>query len=88
MEQVEIRIRGELAGDWSSWLAGLSIAHPVCGQTVLRGPIRDQAELRGVLDELADLGLALVSVSIVGEEPPARPRPSPGGKEADRTSCA
>ena len=63
MEHVCIRIKGHLAEDWSDSLAGLRIAHAKGGETVLSGPVRDQAALRGVLDRLADLGVELVSLA-------------------------
>jgi hypothetical protein len=68
MEQVRIRIKGHLAEDWSDSLAGLRITHTSRGETVLMGPVRDQAALRGVLERLADLGVELVSVSTRSEQ--------------------
>ena len=62
MQQVEIRVRGQIDRDWSDWFGGLAIAHTVQGETVLAGSIRDQAELRGMLFRLTDLGLDLVSL--------------------------
>lgn len=74
MDQVEIRIRGEIARDWSESLGGLSITYTGRGETALTGHVRDQAALRGVLNKLADLGLELVSVATgpSGERPRAR----------------
>jgi len=62
MQQVEIRVRGQIDRDWSDWFGGLAIAHTMQGETVLAGSIRDQAELRGMLFRLTDLGLDLVSL--------------------------
>ena len=62
MQQIEITVKGQLNRDWSDWFGGLTIVYTVQGETVLTGPIRDQAELRGVLIRLADLGLELVSL--------------------------
>jgi hypothetical protein len=64
VEKVEIRVRGQLDSNWSEWLSRLSFAYTEDGETVLAGPIRDQAELRGVLFRLADLGLSLISVNV------------------------
>jgi len=61
--QVEIQIKEHLDEDWSDWLAGFSVVHTEGGETVLAGPVRDQAELRGLLNRLADLGAQLSSVS-------------------------
>ena len=63
MEKIEIRIRGQIDRNWSGWFGGLRINHTPRGETVLTGPIRDQAELRGVLFRLADLGLELISLN-------------------------
>ena len=60
---VEIRVRGQLDTDWSDQLGGLAIAYVEERETVLTGLVRDQAMLRGLLTEIADLGLDLVSVT-------------------------
>ena len=60
---VEIHIRGQIDRDWADWLGGLKISHYPDGSTVLSGSIRDQTALYGLLSQLADLGLQLVSVS-------------------------
>lgn len=62
MLDVEIRIRGQIDADWSELLGGLIII-PAGGETHLVGRVRDQAMLRGLLNELADLGLDLISVN-------------------------
>jgi hypothetical protein len=62
VEDIEIRIRGQIDRDWSDWLQGMSIAHVPGGETVLTGHVRDQAALRGLLSRLADLNLALISL--------------------------
>jgi hypothetical protein len=78
MLQVEIRVEGCLDERWSEWLDGLAITHTGTGpnggggETVLTGPIVDQAALYGLIGKLRDLGLALVSVRRVG--PAAKPR--------------
>ena len=38
------------------------------GNTVLTGPVRDQAELQGLLQRVSDLGLTLLSAIAVEEE--------------------
>ena len=65
MEQVEIRVRGQIDERWSEWLDGLTIAHTDENETVLTGPILDQAALYGLVAKLRDLGLPLSSVSCV-----------------------
>jgi hypothetical protein len=63
MQKIEIRIRGHINRSWSDWFGDLNINHTPWGETILTGPIRDQAELRGVLFRLADLGLELTSLN-------------------------
>jgi hypothetical protein len=63
MQEVEIRIGGQIDKSWSTWFSGLSITHNESNETVLTGSVQDQAELRGILSRLADLGLELISVT-------------------------
>lgn len=67
MQQIEIRIKGQINQNWSDWCGGLTITHTERGETVLAGSVRDQAALRGLLDRLADLGIQLISVSLPGQ---------------------
>jgi hypothetical protein len=59
----EIRVKGHLPQDWSAWFEGLTIIQRPNGETVLAGPLRDQAALFGVMIKLRDLGLTLLSVN-------------------------
>lgn len=58
----EIRIKGRLGQQWSAWFEGLTIT-PDNGDTLLTGPVVDQAALYGLLKKVRDLGLPLISVS-------------------------
>ena len=58
----EIRIKGHLDNRWADWFEGLTITREDNGETVLRGPVVDQAALHGLLRKVRDLGLPLVSV--------------------------
>ena len=60
--QYEIRVRGHLASHWSYWFEGFAIALKDNGETLLSGPVVDQADLYGVLIKVRDLGLPLISV--------------------------
>jgi hypothetical protein len=62
MQQVEIRVKGCIDRRWSEWLDGLTISHPNQDETVLTGPILDQAALYGLMSKLRDLGLSLLVV--------------------------
>jgi hypothetical protein len=61
-ETYEIRVRGCLEAQWSDWFDGLAVAPQPCGETLLTGPVRDQAALHGLLNKIRDLGLPLLSV--------------------------
>jgi hypothetical protein len=57
----EIRVAGSLSPQWMDWFDGLVI-NKENGETLLCGPVADQAALFGLLKKIRDLGLPLVSV--------------------------
>ena len=61
-ELYEIRVQGRLGPDWSGWFEGLTIKQQPNGDSVLAGPVPDQAALHGILIKIRDLGLPLLSV--------------------------
>lgn len=61
----QIRFKGHLNGDWTDWFEGLSITLEENGDTLLTGSLLDQSALHGLLKKVRDLGLSLVSVSLV-----------------------
>jgi hypothetical protein len=61
----EIRIKGHLGSQWTDWFEGLTITLEEDGDTLLTGPVTDQAALFGLLKKVRDLGMPLVSVSQV-----------------------
>lgn len=54
----QIRVEGHLARGWADWFDGLSVSLDPDGDTVLTGPLVDQAALYGVLRRVRDLGSA------------------------------
>jgi hypothetical protein len=58
----KIRVKGHIGDSWSSWFEGLALRHEESGETVLSGPLPDEAALHGVLAKIRDLGLPLVEV--------------------------
>lgn len=61
----EIRLKGHLDEYWSEWLGGLTVTYDEQDNTLLAGPVVDQAELHGLLKKVRDLGLPLISVNPV-----------------------
>ena len=61
----EIRLKGHLDDRWADWFEGLTITLEEDGNTLLTGPVIDQAALHGLLKKARDLGMPLVSVSPV-----------------------
>lgn len=60
----EIRVEGQLEGKhWSIWFDGWCVTSDSPGETVLTGPVADQAALFGVLMRVRDLGLPLISAT-------------------------
>ena len=61
----EIRLKGHLDNRWAEWFDGLTITLEENGNTLLSGPLADQAALHGILKKVRDLGLTLLSVNSV-----------------------
>jgi len=58
-------VKGHLDSEWSDWFDGLTITMVDNGETILSGPIVDQTALHGVLIKIRDLGLPLLSLTLV-----------------------
>ncbi len=70
----QIRVGGHLDQRWSRWFEGLRITLLPEGETLLDGPVADQAALQGILSRIGDLGLVLLLVQRVeGDAHTGRP---------------
>ncbi len=61
----QIRIKGHLGHQWTDWFEGLTITLEENGETLLTGPVADQAALHGLLKKVRDLGMPLLAVNRV-----------------------
>jgi hypothetical protein len=63
----EIRVKGHLDDTLAGWFEDLIISNQENGEALLRGQLKDQAALQGVLNQISNFGLALISVNAVHE---------------------
>ena len=61
----QIRLKGHLGCQWTGWFEGLTITLEDNGDTLLAGPVVDQAALHGLLRKVRDLGMPLLAVICV-----------------------
>jgi hypothetical protein len=61
----QIRIKGHLGPPLAGLFEGLTITLEDNGDTLLTGPVVDQAALHGLLKKVRDLGMPLISVNQV-----------------------
>ena len=71
----QIRIQGHLGREWTDWFGGLTLTLEDNGETLLTGPIVDQAALHGLLRKVRDVGMPLLSVSCVETDQGVRCQP-------------
>ena len=80
--EYEIRVQGHLGHRWTAWFDGLSLTALDDGTTVISGPVVDQAALHGLLHKLRDVGVPLVSLTLLPPDaPPAFQENPPHRKE-------
>jgi hypothetical protein len=65
----QIRIKGYLGHQWTDWFEGLTITLEDNGETLLTGPVVDQAALHGLLKRVRDLGMPLLAVNRIQPGP-------------------
>ena len=66
----EIRLKGHLDPRRASWFAGMTITLTPAGDTILTGPVADQAALHGLLKKVRDLGLPLCALRCLPSDRP------------------
>ena len=71
-QQYEIRVRGRLPQSYAAWFEGmtLTLQEGKKGEatvTIIRGEVRDQAALHGLISRIRDVGLTLIAVTQVSE---------------------
>lgn len=59
----QIRVEGHLDHQWAGWFEGMTLTLEENGETLITGPVIDQAALFGLLKKVRDLGIPLVSVN-------------------------
>ena len=64
----EIRLKGHLDDRCAEWFEGLTITLEENGDTLLTGPLVDQAALHGLLKRVRDLGMPLLSINFVSPD--------------------
>ncbi len=67
----EIRLKGHLDARWGIAFEDMTITLEDNGDTLVTGPVIDQAALHGLLKKVRDLGLTLISINQV---PPTEPK--------------
>jgi hypothetical protein len=66
----EIRVRGRLDQRWSRHFADMEIIPQPNGDSLLVGPVADQAALYGLFSKMRDLGLVLISAQRISPPGP------------------
>ena len=72
-----IRIQGRLPSRWATHFEPMTLTDPGDGTTLLQGPVVDQAELHGLLQQVRDTGLPLISVTQPNPDQPHAPTTNP-----------
>jgi len=59
----QIRLEGHLGDQWTGWFEDMNITLEENGETLLTGPVVDQAALFGLLKKVRDVGIPLISIN-------------------------
>jgi len=68
----QIKVKGHLEPQWTDWFTDLTISLEENGDTLLTGPVADQAALHGFLKKIRDLGIPLLSVNCIEYVQPSK----------------
>jgi hypothetical protein len=60
--KIEIKVEGHLDKKWNDWFEGMVICYEGTN-TILSGDIKDEAHLHGILNQIRDLNLKLISIN-------------------------
>ena len=60
-------VQGHLDTKWKDWFEGMVISYQGTN-TILSGNIKDEAHLHGILNQIRDLNLKLISVNLAGKK--------------------
>jgi hypothetical protein len=74
----EIRLKGHLGSRWAARFDGMTLTTRADGTTRIEGPVADQAALHGLLRTLRDIGIPLLSVTLLESGQPQEPGTEPG----------
>jgi len=70
----QFRLKGHLDESWVEWLSDMSIDHQHDGTTLITGQVTDQAALFGLISQLRDLGMPLLSVNLLESDSGTAPQ--------------
>ncbi len=59
----QIRIQGKISERWHAWFDPLTVTDLPDGDTLLEGLVVDQSQLVGIINQLHNLNLKLLSVN-------------------------
>ena len=65
--KIEIKVEGHLDKKWMDWFVGMVISYEDAN-TILSGNIKDEAHLHGILNQIRDLNLKLISINPAEKE--------------------
>ena len=65
-----IQVKGHLAARWAARFDGMTLTPQDDGNTLIQGRVVDQAALHGLLAQIRDIGMPLLSVTHTGDPPP------------------